>query len=230
MALAAMIGRDGEQAVIDWADAVPEDAPNDYKQMVFSTAIGVVAKADPERAASWYEAHRGKAYAEGSLKEIARRWGLHHDGAKLFEWLRELEASEERAEAMNAGFQMWLRASPQEAKAWLDVAGPLPEADNAIRAFVRRAYAKPALAVGWASRIQDPETRERLLVRTVKSWLGQDPEAARAWLAASDLDEDVKQGILATSRAARSGPARARPEFPPQPGGPRRGGGPASIR
>lgn len=223
-ALVAMIGRDGEQAVIDFADAVPEDAPGDYKQVVFGAASGVVSKADPKRAASWYETHRGKPYVEGSLVGISRRWAMHHDPAELFEWLRGLEDAEDRAEAMNAGFQMWLREDPAEASAWLEVAGPMPEADAAIRSFVRKSYAKPMLAVSWAGRIQDPEMRRKALVQAGQRWLGKDPESARAWLEQSGLEEQVQREILSRRQAARRAPRAPRGSEGPMPGrGPRRG-------
>jgi hypothetical protein len=212
--LAAETMRDGPEAVMRWAEDVPEDAPNDFKQGAFYLAATLVAREDPRRAAEWFEAHRARPYSAGSLEGIALRWAEHHDPPALFDWLRSLSSEGERgsepADAVAAGFRIWLGKSPEQAEAWLSSRLPDPALDPAIAELARaRAQSSPASALEWAARIQDEARRRRSVVRAGRTWRRQDPEAARAWLERSDLPEEVRQSITGESAAAARRPAAA---------------------
>src|SRR5262249_32476436 len=45
---------DGPDALVAWAEAVPVDAPNDFKRGSFVQSLGMVARADPARAGRWW--------------------------------------------------------------------------------------------------------------------------------------------------------------------------------
>ena len=219
--LAGETMRDGPEAVLRWAEAVPEDAPNDFKRGAFSLASGLVAREDPRRAAAWFEAHRTRAYSADSLEGIARKWAEHHDPPELFDWLRGLPAGEgERAseigDAVAAGFRVWVREDPEPAEAWLSAALPDPALDPAVVELVRaRLQSEPASAVEWTARIDDEAQRRRSTIQAGRAWQRQDPEAARAWLARSDLPEEVVQSILSGPPAVAGRRAAALPAAPP---------------
>jgi hypothetical protein len=192
--------RDGPDALVRWAESVPEDAPNDFKRGAFYHAAVMLAQVDPERAARWYEAQRARPFTRGALDGIARRWAAHHDAPALFAWLRALPALPERpdeiADAIRAGLRAWVQKAPEEAEAWLAAELPDPALDPAIVEVVRaRARSEPASAVEWAARIADESARGKQMAVAFRSWQRQDPEAARAWLERSELPADVREAI-----------------------------------
>ncbi len=217
--LAAETMRDGVEAVMRWAEAVPEDAANDFKQGAFYHASSVVAREDPRRAVEWFEVHRTHPYSEGSVAGIAVQWARLHDPPGLFDWLRSLpaegEREGERGKAIADGFRIWLQRVPAEAEAWLRSALPDPELDPAVAELVLYlSRSSPGSAVAWAGRIQDEELRRGKTIRAARAWWRAEPEAVTSWLAESDLSEEVRQQIVRPRSAARA-PAAARPA-PPQ--------------
>jgi hypothetical protein len=221
-ALAAEAGLDGPDALIAWAEAVPGDAPNDFKQGSFFHAANVLARSDPRRAAAWFEAHRADSYSEGSLDAIARKWAQHHDAPALFDWLRSLPPgeggrSDEVGSAIAAGFRSWRQRDAADAAAWLAAALPDPALDPAVEELAwSLASPSPEEAVDWALRIEDEKRRERNLTRIVRGWLRRDAGAANAWLAGSELPESLKQSIAESPSAAL--PPQGRRRMPPRPG------------
>ena len=216
--LAAETMRDGVEAVIRWAEAVPEDAPNDFKQGAFYHASSVVARKDPRRAAEWFELHRTQPYSEGSAAGIALKWVRFHDPPGLFDWLRSLPADGvrdgERGTAIADGFRIWLQNVPAEAETWLRAALPDPELDPAIAELVLHLYkSSPGSAVEWALRIQGEKLRRGRTIAAGRAWWRAEPEAVTAWLAESDLSEEVRQQIVRRRPVARA-PAAAQPVRP----------------
>jgi hypothetical protein len=215
--LAAESMRDGPDALVRWAESVPEDAPNDFKHGAFYLAATLLAREQPRQAAEWFVAYRASAFSADALEGIARRWAEHHDPPALFEWLLGLPAGEgERAgeigDAVAAGFRVWMRESPEQAEAWLSSALPDPRLDPAIVELVRaRFQSSPDSAVEWALRIEDEAQRSRSAQLAAFAWHRRDPEAARTWLAASGLPEDLVQSILSSAPPAAGERAAARP-------------------
>jgi hypothetical protein len=214
--LAGEAARDGVDAVIAWAEAVPEDAPNDFKQGSFFHAANVIARSDPRRAAAWWEQHRDQPYSEGSLETIARKWAQHHDPPALFSWLRSLppgegDRADEVGEAVRTGFRAWRQKDPEAARSWLEASLPDPKLDPAVEEYSWSVVqTAPDEAVSWAQRMADEKLRQRTLTRLVRSWLRRDPQAAGQWLAQSDVPESVKQSIVAGVRSARAVRGRVR--------------------
>lgn len=199
--LAGEAARDGPDAVIEWAEAVPADAPNEFKQIAFYHAVGVVAREDPQRAAAWLEANWTQPFRGRALDELARKWAQHHDPPQFFGWIEQFQAAQGRADGLEDGiataFRIWYTRAPEEAEAWLRSALPDPALDPAIRELVRKlAQSAPGEAVAWAAQLQDETERRASTFRAARLWLRDDPEAAQAWLAASDLPEAQRQAIL----------------------------------
>jgi hypothetical protein len=215
--LAGEVMRDGADSVIRWANGVPEDAPNDFKQGAFYHAASVVAHDDPQRAAKWFELHRTQPYSAGSLTTIAERWARLHDPRGLFDWLRSLppavgDRADERSAAIGDGFRTWLKGDPVEAEAWLGSAMPDPELDRAVAELASYlSGSSPGMALDWAARIEDEKLRRSRLVRVSRAGWKSDPEAVTAWLDKNEgLPEKLRRQILRGRRTeAAAGPARS---------------------
>jgi len=158
--LAGETMRDGPEALLLWADSIAPDAPNNFKTGAFNQAVVMVARVDPQRAAEWYLLHRERPYSAGVLKGFARAWAERHDPAALFDWLRSLPTDDERAketgDAIAAGFQVWLRKDPEQAKAWLSAALPDPWLEPAVLVLDRASSGASRRARGEA---QPPRAR-----------------------------------------------------------------------
>jgi hypothetical protein len=207
--LAGEAKRDGPDAVIAWADAVPADAPNEFKRVVFSHASGVVARLDPERVKRWYEREMKHAYTSHGLRTIAGKWAKFHDPNALLDWIHSLpiEAAREseRVEAVRTALRTWVPDAPVEAEAWLESAPAGPTRDGAIDEFARGTVeADPAKAVVWAGRIEDEELRRKRTLRYTRRWFGQDPNAAGNWLVSADIPKAWRHQILNNMPRANS--------------------------
>ena len=203
--------RDGPEAVIAWADALPLDLPNDFKQTAFFHAAFAVARLDPGLVAPWYELHIKQPYSATALRNIASGWAQYHDALALLAWLETLPLEEEReaerADAFRAAFRAWATGSSGETEAWLESAPPSPTRNVAIEEFARATVdAAPLKAMQWIAQIEDEERRRKGTLRYTRKWFRQDPEAAQIWLAGADIPSDWRQQIL--NNAPRATPRR----------------------
>ena len=199
--LAAEAMRDGPDAVIAWEDAVPVDAPNDFKKAVFGRAAAVLARLDPERVKPWYESRMHRPYTRGGLSGIASKWAQYHDTNALIAWIESLPSETvreaERVEAIRQAFLIWAVKAPVEAATWLESASPGPLRDKAIDMFARAINdTSPAEALRWAGQIADEKLRRRRTLKYTRRWFAEDPEAASAWLAEADLPDAWRYQIL----------------------------------
>lgn len=199
--LAGETMRDGPDAVIAWVEAIPDDAPNDFKSSVFAHAAGMVARADPSRVATWYEKSLNEPYSRGSLRNIASKWAEHHDPKALIEWLESLPLDETRASerpaAVAAAVRAWAADRPAQAEAWLQSLDPSPTRDRAIAEFANAtAESDPAKAVEWVGRIEEETQRRKSLLRSTRAWFKQDRPSAEAWLAHAELPDGWRKQIL----------------------------------
>jgi hypothetical protein len=202
--------KSGEEALIKWAEEIPDDASGNYKRTAFAKAANALAVIDPARAAQWIEGHQDRAYAEAALELIARRWA-EWDPAGALDWLATLSAGKQRIKNVRSVFQDWLEKNPKQAETWLRSASPAEEVDPAVRVMVRRNYRRrPALALDWAHRIQNPTLRQRVLTEVGRSWFLGAPEAFKAWLPESGLEKRIQDEILSTRR--RTGRTDAGPQ------------------
>lgn len=198
--LAGEAMRDGPDAVIAWADAVPVDAPNDFKKAVFGRAAGVLARLDPERVKPWYEGQMRHLYTRTGLSGIAAQWAQYHDVDALIEWIEGLRIAEaresERTDAIREAFRIWAVEAPVEAVAWLESASPGPLRDAAIDQSVRAmAETSPAEALRWIGQIVDDDLRRKRTLKYTRRWYAQDRDAASAWIAQADIPDGWRHQI-----------------------------------
>jgi hypothetical protein len=207
--LAGEAKRDGVDAVIAWADAIPVDAPNDFKEVVFSHAAGVIARLDPKRVTTWYEGQMKHAYTSFGLRSIAGKWAQFHDPKALITWIDSLPIEEdrepERVGAVGMAFRTWAPEAPEEAEAWLESASAGPTRDVAIDEFARATVdADPTNALHWVGQITDYELRRTRTLRYTRLWFAQDPDAAKTWLETADMPKAWRKQITNNMPRAKS--------------------------
>ena len=209
---------EGNEAAMRWAEALPDDMPNQLKPSVFGNVARMVASEDPLRAAEWFLEHGARPYSKGALPGIALRWVQLHDRPAAFEWLlatdRDATHEGEVDDAIAQGFRSWMQLDSEAAQAWLLTQLPNPALDPAVYEALRHLLPKdPGASMLWVQRLDDEEKRRSQLVRVGIRWRDKDPEGFTDWLAESDLPEEIRQKIEAAPREARRkakpGPAAA---------------------
>jgi hypothetical protein len=190
------IQREGPEAAMRWAEAVPEDDPG-FKLDVYRQMGVNLAPFDMDAARRWCRAHCEGPYGKGLRTIVAMRWVQLGGGGAALEWLAAPLDERQRELALPQPFAEWLRLFPEEASAWLEPRARADDAEPWLRLLfppytlvvMRRA---PAEAIWWAERVEDEEHRERLLIRVARAWRAHDEAAAEAWLAESPLSEEAR--------------------------------------
>jgi len=150
--LAWEISKEGPEAVMEWAEGVPDDPPR-FKQGVFLKATSTLAGVDAPLTADWLGKHFDHDYVDDALMIVAGSWATN-DGPAAMSWLTGLPASEKRDAAVRTGFRVWLNRSPQEAEDWLRSASPAVAVDPAVQFMVERTRNnQPEVSRKWAARI-----------------------------------------------------------------------------
>ncbi len=194
--LAHQIMESGFDALIAWAESIPEDSPAEFQRTVIRKTSGVFVQEDPLRAAAWVEGHDGRPYEGEGARVVAKEWASRDPTAAL-EWAMGLPKKAIREASVSAAFTRWFREKPEEAETWLMAAAPTPTLDGSHRILLQRKLAaSPESALAIAERIQDEAGRNRSLIMAVRSWRKSDEAAADAWLSESGLSEEMKSKIL----------------------------------
>ena len=195
--LAHQIMEKGSDAVITWAESVPEDAKDEFQLTVIRKSSGVLAQQDPLGAAAWGEGHDDRPYAGEGAQVVAKEWAGSDPRAAL-EWAMGL-SEKIRASAVTSAFTRWFRDEPDSAETWLMAATPAPMLDDSHSILMQRLLtSSPERAAEVAERIQDEASRESSQVALVLTWRQSDAAAAEAWLSESGLSEETKSRLLKT--------------------------------
>jgi len=150
--LAWEILREGPEAVIRWAEDVPDDPPH-LKEAVFLKATAAVAGVDAPLAARWLRSHQDHDYADDALFVLASSWATSDPPAAM-RWLMRLPAGKKRTTGVATGFRIWFHISPIDAQRWLRSVSPSPAVDLAVRFMVEQTREdNPAVSRRWARRI-----------------------------------------------------------------------------
>lgn len=219
--------RDGPEGAFAWAEALPDDPPEDvlrFKLQMFRRVVSAAAPIDPEKTAAWAARHAQGPNGDGLLARTGTGWvSQTGDGEEALRWLSGLEAGKQRDEAVEDTYAAWSARDPEQATAWLLRAPPERWLEPALYVHASRLAAhQPEEALALARRIPSPELRERTFVSIGNVWLQRDPDAARAWLAGSEPTDTVREQILQLAanrdaRRARRGASRQAPALPRAP-------------
>jgi hypothetical protein len=194
-ALTVALMREGPESVTQWADAIPDEAPGDYKSVAFQKAGIILVYVDPTFASRWIEGHLDRQYSVRALSMIGSQW-VEQDPLAALTWLVGLPAAGAVENAVKSSFGIWLKRDPEAAADWLLSASPAEGVDPAIQILIRRdSRTDPGAALVWAQRIHDPILRRKVLTDTGQSWFRTDPEAVREWLSDNELSEEIETEI-----------------------------------
>jgi hypothetical protein len=190
--LLAIQRSEGSDAVMRWAEALPE-AKEPYKRAVFRQVAMALAWSDPPAAERWCEAQCEGPYGKALRSTIVRvRIQNSEDGTAVMKWVTETPESESQLHALRIGFQLWAIRDEPEALDWMEknIADAKPWVPRLYGAYARQLAARsPARGIEWAEKIESEATRREMLVRIARKWRRTDETAAEAWLQASALNE-----------------------------------------
>jgi len=203
--------RDGADAVVRWAEAIPDDAPGSYKTMAFQKAANILASVDPVRASRWIETHLGRDYAAAAPRMIGRRW-LEIDPPAAMAWLASLPREDENDRALQTTLRIWLAKEPEAAESWVRAASEARGGRSAIDVMIARHAGDPPTAIGWAQQIADPADKARTMVRLGRAWCRREGEACRRWIEASELSPQMQSAIVKLASAGHRSGGRRVPE------------------
>ncbi len=193
--LATEFMRREPEAVIKWAEEIPDDAHANYKRTAFEVATKAIAKSEPAIAARWIEGHLDRRYSSEALPLLSRQW-VEWDPSAALDWLLALPSHEGRDEAVAESFSHWLEEDREQAEAWVRSNSPAEGADEAVRILVRHESKRDLRsALTWALMIHHEAVRQAVLIRIGREWLNRDSEAMSAWLAANRIPTDVRAKI-----------------------------------
>jgi hypothetical protein len=216
------VARAGPDQAMAWAQGLPDHDPKhaSLKSEAIERVVEAIADADPQAAASWVEQLRDEAAEGQSLPIVLRltmRWA-REDGEAAMRWLSTLAPAADIPTAVQETFRTWYLHDRQAATDWIVAAKLEPWLDPALATFAQQQSTKhPDEAVEWANRVSDPTARERALVKVGISYWVAAPEQAEAWLARTQLPDEVRAKID-RYRNQHAGDGRSAPAAAPSTG------------
>jgi len=188
------VRRGGVEETLEWAENLIDDG-SDFKLRAFRRVAGAVADEDPIRAAEWAESQIAKPWGTGLVRPVAQNWA-RHDGRAAMEWLRGVPEAPDQARGFEDAYRAWLRNDREGARQWLREQDIDAMLDPVVAVYARStARDDPKEAIPWVRRIQHDAARLETLEVVARAWMHHDRDAARAWLATSELSEDAKNRI-----------------------------------
>ncbi len=194
--------RDGPEAAIAWAEALPDDDEL-LKLNAFRRVASAVAEDYPQLAVAFAERHLEGPYAKGLPRRVGMHWVTRQPEAAM-RWLSSLPAGENRDDGVLESYRKWIMVDKPAAAAWLVGMEHDGWLDPAVSVYARHLGEDDPLAgLRWASGIQDPVLRNPTLGVIARGWLMSDEASANAWLDQSGLSEQFVEKIRTIPEAAR---------------------------
>ena len=198
-----MIEKSGIDATLDFVRSVPPDSVEGgsiQHEFLARTAV-VLIDHDIDRAIAWADEQQDGPNGAGVQKHLAYYWGLR-DGRAAIEWALALPDGPAKSTIVKRAWISFSRKHREDAADWISSRAPDVLMRAAYTDFTRNlGESDPQAAIALANRAVDEEFRHSLLVAAVRGWTTSNPDAAAAWLTASDLPEGIK-------RTARSRPPK----------------------
>ena len=183
--------RDGPDAAIAWAEALPDDDPR-FKRHALMRVATATAAVQPEKATALVDRHIDGPYYKGLPRRVAKGW-FDYAPDEAFTWLSSLPEGPERDNAVRETFRLWLSFSTPPSLAWVQAQPSAPWVDPAhsVYAGYLAKTTSPEKGMEWTQRILGEKERQMTQAQVARIWLSVDPEKADAWLEQSDLPPDL---------------------------------------
>jgi hypothetical protein len=210
-----LVARGGADAALREIEQLAEAPPlGAFKQTLLHTAVGLVARIDPERAVAVVEAHRDDPKHGSLMRRVAVNW-VTQDGPAALAWLRSQPPDARRGQVMREVYRRWVVRDRPAALVWM--ADQVDRGDlGTILDIHATALARqdPLAAIDWARGIEDPAIRREALLDVAEVWRHESPEEANAWIGQVGLHDTIERRT--ERRRAKAGGTRraAQPEAP----------------
>ena len=192
-ALSAMIPHllaEGVDNAIIWSNGITDEA---LRSGALSFIARDIAEDNPAQAAEILMTATDENSRLRAVDNIAEAWARQDlDAAIAF--AEDLDPKL-RAEAAEGVVGQMVGKDPIRASQWMEsLAASGTNIDSSIRTFAWRAISdEPELVANWIGQMEDTRHSERTYHQILGRWVSNDPEAARAWIANTELPESVQR-------------------------------------
>jgi hypothetical protein len=187
----------GADAVIEWAESVPEDEP-DYKLEVIRAVGPALVPFDLAAAKRFCKAHCDGPHGSNLRSRIATRWVREGATTEPLEWLHGSPKGRETEFAVRLAFEAWGGMDREGALRWMKQQTASGEAPAWLRPALPM-YARllavdsPAEGLAWAGRLETEKERDVVTLEIAHAWRLKDEPAAEAWLRQSSLPPELQE-------------------------------------
>lgn len=177
-----------------------EAGDRDAKRMINVALDKVLESGDLGTAETLARSTEGTKLETNAYRHLA--WKMSEtDPAGAADWAAGLAQGDGRNHAIGTSFNRWAGEDPQAAAAKISSLTDPAARDAATYGYATRVvWDNPATGVEWAASIGDDKSRQRALVDTGRAYFRKDPDAAKAWLQTSGLNEEQQKQITRRRR------------------------------
>ncbi len=188
----------GQYGAVDFAAAQAwiRTLPASEQADALASAISGLSGTDPAAAAVQLAAMEAGEAKDRVLDDVIGQLA-RKDPQAAAELLKQQASEDAQRDGMRSLMPAWTNQNPAAALAY---AQALPQGrvrDSALQSYIwSNTTGSPAELIQLASTIEDDGDRDRSIGMTAMRWMREDPEAAKAYVAASpDLSDEAKQRI-----------------------------------
>ena len=197
----SVIRKRGAKALVEWAEAVPEDDAS-YKLDVFRAVAPALVPVDLSAAKRFCNAHCGGPHGSDLRSLIAMRWIRQGATSAPLEWLASGPEGQDRNLAVRITYETWGELDRDGAIRWMKeqtAAGDTPAwLRPALPGYARLlAVDSPAEGLAWAARIDTQKESDVVTLEIAHAWRKKDEAAAEAWLRQSSLPPELQEYVRA---------------------------------
>jgi hypothetical protein len=194
----------GIDATIAKIEALPDPEFTHFRPAALKTAIGMIARVQPERAAEIVADHRDDAIGDLLSRRLVVNW-VALDPPAAMAWILSEPPSKHRDRVSREAYRRWIGRDRSAALAWMDARDGYAGL-GALTDMYATARARDDLpgAIEWTAQLEDPEMRREARLDLAEVWQPRDPEAAETWVREMGLEAELE------ARRARRGDRRGR--------------------
>jgi hypothetical protein len=192
-ALAAMMPhvlKNGPDAARAWVASIDDEA---LRSGAIERFAGALAAVDPQGTANWLLANPGEA-SRNQMDDVFNAWARQDQQAALGSFAA-LPSGEERTNALRGLASAVAASDPKAAVAMIDRYRSDVN-DRVIEDVVRSSFATdPSLATSQIAKMTNEGQRDRAYRRALDMWIGNDRNAAQAWIQSNPLPDPVWEHV-----------------------------------
>jgi hypothetical protein len=185
------IAAHGVDATIAKIEALPDPEFTRFRPAALKTAIGMIARSQPERAARIVSAHRDDEIGDLFARRLAVNW-VALDPPAAMAWILSEPPSKHRDRVSREAFRRWLGRDRSAALAWMEARDDYGGLGSLTDMYATsRARDDLPGAIEWASRLEDPGQRREAQLDLAEIWQHRAPEQATPWIRELGLEAEL---------------------------------------